>query len=131
MTLENDDNIEMFFMPNPQSGKYCHLVFNVGGTKLDLLPIPGPGGAPVNYLRWNPDWQVKIKIDANRGWSAEVFLPWAVFSGEQFKELSSPADAGAQWRAFVGRSRRQMEYSGLVWVESFHNIKRYPTLKFE
>jgi hypothetical protein len=39
--------------------------------------------------------------------------------------------AGAKWKAFIGRSRRQLEYSAPVWVESFHETGKYPELRFE
>lgn len=126
-----DDQVELFFMPNPDTKKYCQLVLNVGGTRLDMLPIRNATGALENNKRWNPDWSAKVAIQSEKGWSAEVRLPWALFAGGFFKELSEPPASGTTWKAFVGRSRRQMEYSGIRWVESFHSTERYPDLVFE
>lgn len=130
LAIFKDDAIEMFFRPDSQSGKYCQLVFNVGAERLDSI-VEEKDGIRGNKLIWNPDWQVKVKPDAEHGWSAEVFLPWSVFSGEFFAQTAAKPAAGAKWKAFIGRSRRNIEYSGVVWVEGFHDTKRYPELIFK
>lgn len=124
MAIFRDDIVELFFLPVAASNRYCHLVFNVGEQRADMMKV---SSQKKTIIQWDPEWQLKVGI-TDEGWSAEAFLPWALF---KFAGVSQLPMGGEQWKAFVGRSRRRMEYSGVRWGESFHDLPRYPELIFE
>ena len=126
-----DDQIELFFIPKPKTDRYCQLVLNVAGRQLDMLPIPIGPGLMQNNRRWDGAWRAKTSVQAEKSWSAEVFVPWSVFQRKPFAPIARPPVKGDRWKVLVGRSRRQLEYSAVVWVKSFHDRGRYPTLVFE
>ncbi|HRU06936.1 MAG TPA: carbohydrate-binding family 9-like protein, partial [Candidatus Brocadiia bacterium] len=126
-----DDEVELFFIPDPKNGRRCHLVLNSAGQRLDMLPEPLAGGLVELNKRWNPDWTVKVGVQPGESWSAQVFLPWPLFTTAPFDAISAPPAKGDVWKAFVGRSRRGMEYSGVTWTQSFNDTTAYPDLVFE
>jgi len=126
-----EDIIEIFLQPNPNAADYAHLVFNVAGRQIDMVPKKTPWGFR-NMVRWNPDWAVKVKIDGERSqWTAEVRIPFTSFRDKYFNVLERDPAPGDAWRVNLGRERRTIEYSATSILKSFHDQDKYRRLVFE
>ncbi len=107
-----EDCLEVFVQPPGQP--YRHFVVNPLGVQFDELG---------RDARWNADWQVAARSEADR-WQVEWRLPWAALGGAP--------KAGDTWRLNVCRSRRpEPELSAWSATEGgFHQPERFGEIRF-
>lgn len=136
--LWKEDVFEAFFWTDEQESVYLEYEISPKGAELPLLISNQQG----KLYRWRPfhydadrkiNKAVRIIKDGDqvKGWTAEVFIPYELFSPLQ----NVPPQSGSRWRANFYR----MDYDdGMTtswdWARvgsSFHEIKKFGTLVFE
>jgi hypothetical protein len=102
--IYRDDDFELFIDPNGDGEEYYEIEINALGTILDLfLPKPyGRGGSAI--LEWDaPRLLSAIHLrgtlndpsDRDRGWSAELAIPWSDLHPPQSWDPDSARSPGA------------------------------------
>ena len=129
-----DDCVEIFASPQYQSPEsYFNLEINAIGTVLDNYR---PDGVPhKQHSRWNPDEiQIATHIkgsvndpgDEDQGWSVEVSIPFALFSGAMKAERPKHGD---RWRLNLHRLEENMRLKS-QWSPGDRNKSSFHTPEF-
>jgi hypothetical protein len=141
LDLWTEDVFEVFLWTDERYPVYFEYEISPLGYELPIL-VPNFGG---EFLGWRP-WHYEGERRTRRatsvrggphesgatitGWSAEVFIPWALL--EPLQQV--PPTAGSVWRANFYR----IDYDGdapTAWAWSpvegtFHEYRRFGTLRF-
>jgi hypothetical protein len=140
--LWEEDVYEAFLWPDRSSPVYFEYEISPMNAELPIL-VPNNKGAFMGWLPWHYEGDRKVKrATAVRGgpkqpgasvtgWSAEFFVPFALFRGLQ----NAPPESGTRWRGNFYR----MDHDGgkttqWDWVRvgpSFHEYWNFGTLVFE
>ncbi|WP_230779947.1 carbohydrate-binding family 9-like protein [Roseiconus lacunae] len=142
LDLWNEDVYEFFFWPDEDHTVYFEYEISPLGYELPIL-VPKLDG---QFLGWRPwhyegDRKIKKKVTVRdgksesmatvSGWSAEVFLPYALLKPLQ----NVPPKSGTTWRANFYRVDYDAKPStSWDWArvgKSFHDIDNFGTLRFE
>jgi hypothetical protein len=121
-----DDSLEIFIDRDPGDGKYYQLGYNtIGGV---FGAFVDRTGTEKEAATWRSDSKVKVTLEPNKKWIAEIAIPWKSISG-------GPVTAGQTWRLNVCRNRRagvkRVEYSNWsVCGGGFHNPARFGKITF-
>lgn len=141
--LFEEDVVELFLWPDTAQAIYFEYELSPLGAELALL-IPNRAGA---FMGWKP-WHVQQGRNTRRwtsvrggekvagtpvsGWSAELYLPFALLVGI----ADIPPRPGDRWRANLCRidydsvAARLFSWSPGI-TTSFHEFERFGTLVFE
>ncbi len=111
--VDQDDDIEIFFDPACDRKSYMHFMFNMLGTRADLM-----NGSEA----WDCDWKVAIDKQADR-WTAEVAIPLKALGG---------AKLGDTWGFNIGRGQPlKKAYASFACITGkWGNASAFATLKF-
>jgi hypothetical protein len=140
--IYNEDVVEVFVWPNESHDLYFEYDLSPLGTELPLMVANNQG----DFMGWLP-WQYigrrKVhKATAVRGgskaphavvngWTAEIFVPFALFEG-----FADRPTSGTRWRANLYRLDYD-NYPESRWGwspkvgRSFHNFHQFGTIEFE
>ena len=111
-----DSDIEIFIDPDGDTHFYFEVEENAFGTYWDLsLDKPYRDGGPARdgytfhglLTRTSVDGTINDPSDIDKGWAAEVAIPWTSFSAPEH-EPRAPAP-GDQWRVNFSRVHWQLE----------------------
>ncbi len=115
----NDDSVEIFLMPNPESKKYYHFIVGANGSWFEKK---------VNDQSQDKEWQVPwlhaVKKMKN-GWNAEVGIPLYLLGGEK---IHNPEIGFNVTRNLFGNGKKQY----LTWAplgKSFHETENFGVLR--
>jgi hypothetical protein len=142
LDLWNEDVFEFFFWPDERQSIYFEYEISPLGYELPIL-VPNVDDKFLGWRPWHYEGDRKIKkatsvsggkkesASAIDGWTAEVFVPYALLE----PLANVPPKPGTRWRANFYR----VDYDGGVetswdWARvgpSFHEFKKYGTLLFE
>jgi len=142
--LWTEDVFEFFLWPDQRHSVYFEYEISPLSRELALL-VPNFGGRDKLY-GWRPwHYEGKRRIDkavsvrggrlepgaAISGWTAEVFVPYALLKPLQ----NVPPRSGTQWRANAYRcdydGGRQVAWHWAPTGSNFHEFERFGTLVFE
>jgi hypothetical protein len=140
--LWEEDVYEAFFWPD--AGAPVYLEYEISPLNFELpILVPNNGGAFMGWRPWHYENDRKVRKAttavegpkeagaAVKGWSAEFFIPFALFHGLK----SAPPSSGSRWRANFYR----MDHDGgkltqWEWAPvgpSFHEYQKFGFLTFE
>ena len=140
--LYNEDVVELFIWPDESRPIYFEYEMSPMAAELVLI-IPNRGG---EFMGWSP-WQFKNERRTRRatsvrggpkspgapveGWSAEVFVPYALLIG-----IAGQPKPGTRWRANLCRidydTGRGVLHSWSTGItNSFHAFEKFGTIEFE
>ena len=140
--LWEEDVYEAFFWTDESAPVYFEYEISPMNHELPIL-VSNNGGTFMGWLPWNfvndrktrkataiKDGE-RVQGGPAKGWSAEFFIPFALFKGLQ----NVPPSAGSRWRANFYR----MDHDGgkttqWDWAPvgpSFHEYRKYGVLIFE
>jgi predicted TIM-barrel fold metal-dependent hydrolase len=141
--LWTEDVFEFFLWPDERDSIYFEYEISPLNRELPIL-VPNPDGR--NFLGWRPwhyqgDRKVRKATSATggpvesgalvKGWTAEVFLPFALLAPLR----NVPPTPGARWRAnFYRMDYDDGKTSSWDWSRvgsSFHEFRKFGTLIFE
>lgn len=133
---------EAFFHPNPKLPLYFEYEINALNKELVLL-IPNFNGSFFGWQPWHYEGKRKIKKLVNvqggksekgaaiQSWTAEVFFPNEVLSSLE----NVPPASGSVWNANFCRldydSGKMVKWSWSPVEASFHEYKKFRSIKFE
>jgi hypothetical protein len=132
------DVFEVFLHPEPSTPLYFEYEVNAHDRELVLL-IPNLGGRLLGWLPWRYEGARKVvkKVRVNegpdgmRGWSAELFIPFALLSPLQ----NTPPSKGTVWHANFCRLDydfgKMMKWSWSPVKQSFHEFRAFRPVRFE
>lgn len=140
--LWTEDVFEVFLWPDERDPVYFEYEISPLNMELPIL-IPNLGDKFLGWRPWHYEGERKVRKAtavtggekkpgaAIAGWSAEVFIPYALLAPLR----NVPPAAGAKWRANVYR----VDYDGGKTTQwdwsrvgpSFHEYKKFGTLVFE
>lgn len=132
------DVFEVFLHPEPSTPLYFEYEVNAHDRELVLL-VPNLGGRLQGWLPWRYEGARKVvkKVRVNegpdgmRGWSAELFIPFALLSPLQ----NTPPSKGTVWHANFCRLDydfgKMMKWSWSPVKQSFHEFRAFRPVRFE
>jgi hypothetical protein len=140
--LWKEDVFEVFLWPDEKTPLYFEYEISPLGRELPIL-VPNFGGKFFGWRPWHYEAERKIKKattvqggskasgSAASGWTAEVFVPYALL-----KPLENvPPQPGANWRAnFYRMDYDDRQTASWDWSRvgpSFHEIEKFGALVFE
>ncbi|HRO47531.1 carbohydrate-binding family 9-like protein [Agriterribacter sp.] len=140
--LFNADVFEVFFHPDPSTPLYFEYEISPLNKELVLL-IPNLKGGAYGWTPWHYSGERKVKKSVHieggamepgsaiRSWSAELFFPYSLLS-----PLSNiPPKSGTIWNANFCRldydSGRMIKWSWSPVERSFHEFKKFRSMRFE
>ncbi|QDV44088.1 hypothetical protein Enr13x_39490 [Stieleria neptunia] len=142
LDLWNEDVYECFFWTHEEDPVYFEYEISPLGYELPIL-IPNLDGRFLGWRPWHYEGDRKIKkavsaqggtnesMAAVTGWSAEVFIPYALL--KPLRNL--PPEPGTRWRAnFYRVDYDDRTSTGWDWARvgsSFHEFKKFGTLVFQ
>ena len=140
--LWDEDVVELFLWPDESQPAYFEYEVSPLGRELPLLVSNHRG----TFMGWSP-WHYEGERRARRatavrggpkepgaavaGWSAEVFVPFALLQGLG----NVPPTAGTRWRANLcridhdGGTPRLWSWAGGI-IDTFHAIERFGAMVF-
>jgi hypothetical protein len=114
-----DDSVEFMFNPKPEQTDYFQVIVNSKNTQYDGICWD----RSINF-----NWKSATSVD-DKGWTAELFLPWSEFAVDDIPK------AGTKFVANFYRNRYRDGYVLTQWSPSFvinnHLQEYYGTLLFE
>jgi hypothetical protein len=140
--IYKEDVIEVFLWPDERHPVYFEYEISPLNVELPIL-VANHNGAFMGWRPWHYEGDRRVRratavtggpkepLARVRGWSAEFFLPFALFRGLG----NTPARAGTTWRANLYR----IDYDGgrpALWAwctetgGHFHDFRRFGTLRF-
>lgn len=135
------DVFEVFFHPQPSTPLYFEYEISPLNRELVLL-IPNLKGIQ-GWLPWNYTGERKVKKNvvvkggpmenkaAIQSWTAELFFPYGLLSPLE----NTPPQSGTVWNANFCRldydSGSMIKWSWSPIKSSFHEYKKYRSIKFE
>ncbi len=141
-TLWMEDVFEFFFWPDERDPIYFEYEVSPLGQELPIL-IPNLDGKFIGWRPWmdGPDRKIR-KATATQGgdkasnakiegWTAEIFLPYAMMNPLR----NTPPKSGTKWRAnFYRMDYDNGKTTSWDWApvgNSFHDFRKFGTLIFE
>jgi predicted TIM-barrel fold metal-dependent hydrolase len=140
--LWNEDVFEVFLWTDEKYSTYVEYEISPLGKELPIL-IPNFNGKFLGWRPWHYDGPRKIKKATVvrggdkkagatvEGWSAEIFIPYALLEPLQ----NVPPKPGTKWRAnFYRVDYDETNSTHWSWVPvgpSFHEYQKFGTLVFE
>jgi hypothetical protein len=139
--LWKEDVFEVFLWPEEKTPLYFEYEISPLGRELPIL-VPNFSGKFLGWRPWHYDGERKIKKatsvqggsktsgSAATGWTAEIFIPYALLAPMQ----NVPPQPGTTWRANFYRMDYDDGQVGWDWSRvgpSFHEIQNFGTLVFE
>jgi len=135
--LWNEDVVELFLWPDESQRAYFEYELSPLGRELPLL-VSNHAGTFMGWSPWHYDGGRRVRrataVRGGRpvtGWSAEVFVPFALLQGLG----QVPPKPGTRWRANLCRidhdagSPRLFSWAAGI-TDSFHAIEKFGTLTF-
>jgi len=140
--LWEEDVYEAFFWTDESAPLYFEYEISPMGFELPIL-VSNSGGTFMGWLPWYYLNERKIRkatairggpkreLAEVQGWSAEVFIPYALFKGIN----GSPPSAGTRWRGnfyrmdYDGGRKTQWEWAPVG--PSFHEYRNFGVLIFD
>jgi hypothetical protein len=132
-----EDCVEVFVAPDPDNVRiYFNFEFNAIGTMLDRTSYLDQG------LEWNAegvlvaithDGTLNDASDTDRGWVAEIAIPFQAFAGAARR---LPPHDGDTWRLNLYRLNDESDRQHSVWSHtgterpSFHEPERFGVVRF-
>ena len=140
--LYTEDVIEVFLWPDEDRPLYFEYEISPLGFELPIL-VPNPDGEFMGWLPWGYEGERRIRKATSvrggpneagaiiSGWSAEFFVPFALFKGIAV----TPPEPGSSWRANVYRiDYDQQPTSQWAWEPAtggnFHDYRNFGTITF-
>lgn len=140
--LFNADVFEVFFHPDPSIPLYFEYEISPLNKELVLL-IPNLNGKAYGWAPWQYTGERKVKKSVYikggtmepgssiRSWRAELFFPYSLFSPLN----NIPPASGTIWNANFCRldydSGRMVKWSWSPVERSFHEFKKFRSIRFE
>jgi len=140
--LWTEDVFEVFLWPDESHPIYFEYEISPLNKELPIL-VPNFGGKFLGWRPWNFEGERKTRTKINiaggeaksgaaiKGWSAEVFIPFALLAPLQ----NVPPKAGSKWRANVYRvdydDDQMTQWDWTRVGPSFHEFQEFGTLVFE
>jgi hypothetical protein len=140
--LWKEDVFEVFLWPDEKTPLYFEYEISPLGYELPIL-VPNFKGKFLGWRPWHYEGERKIKKattvqggakasgSAASGWTAEIFIPYALLSPLE----NVPPQSGAKWRAnFYRMDYDDGQAASWDWSRvgpSFHEIEKFGTLIFE
>ena len=139
--LWNGDVFEMFFKPSTDKPAYYELQVNPKSVLLEV-PFPGRGVDVGPFSKIKPlgmsavakvDGTLDKPGDVDKGWTAEIKIPWSVF-----KNSGGIPKAGTSWNFAFCRydygpkgTQPLLTSSAPLTQPSFHRLEDYGKIRFE
>jgi hypothetical protein len=138
LDLYNEDVIEAFFWTDEKVPIYFEYELSPLNYELPIL-VPDIKGNFLGWLPWHYEGSrrtrhatyISKKGKAVTGWTAEVFIPYALLK----PMMNVPPQKGTQWRANFYRI--DYDYNPITWQwqivqnENFHDFERFGTIVFD
>jgi hypothetical protein len=140
--LWTEDVFEVFLWPDEAHPIYFEYEISPLNKELPIL-VPNFGGKFLGWRPWNFEGERKTRTRISitggeaksgaviKGWSAEVFIPFALLEPLQ----NVPPKPGTKWRANVYRvdydDDQMTQWDWARVGPSFHEFKKFGTLIFE
>ncbi len=140
--LWEEDVYEAFFWPDESKPLYFEYEISPLNSELPIL-VPNFGGAFIGWRPWHYENDRKTRKAtavkggtkqagaAVEGWSAEFFIPYALFKGV----TSLPPRPGTRWRANFYRvdhdDGKMTQWDWAPVGPSFHEFRNYGVVVFE
>jgi hypothetical protein len=108
-----DDVVEIFIDPTPDTPKYYHLAVNPIGTLFDQEASQ----KPPKYMEWDSDSQIATSITGDF-WLIEMAIPL-------FDLVAEPPEVGSEWKFNLHRKeQRREEYT--YWSPTYDRNYTWP-----
>ena len=143
--LFKEDVIEIFIWPDQSLPVYLEYELSPLNYELVIL-VPNLNGKTSGWRPWHYEGKRKTQhatsVDggekkshaAIKGWTAEIFMPYALLGSL----VSGPPVSGTEWRANLYRIDYDDGYTTWTWQKTtlgkggnFHEYKKFGTLVFE
>jgi predicted TIM-barrel fold metal-dependent hydrolase len=139
--LWKEDVFEVFLWPDETTPLYLEYEISPLGHELPIL-VPHLDGKFLGWRPWHYEGERKVEKatsvqggnkepgSASTGWTAEIFVPYALLSPLQ----NVPPRRGTSWRANFYRMDYDDGPASWEWShvgESFHDTENYGSLVFE
>jgi hypothetical protein len=140
--IYKEDVVEVFLWPDERQPLYFEYEISPLGVELPIL-VPNHEGVFMGWRPWHYEGERKIRsatavrggpkasMAAVEGWSAEFFVPFALFRGLG----NTPPRPGTRWRANMYRIDYD-ETPATLWAwcpqtgGNFHNFRQFGTFVF-
>lgn len=136
-----DDVIELFVKPSRSSPLYWEFHITPRGATRDYFYARRAAGPNERWIAYDSGMKADVTVDGtlnhwedrDRGWTAEVAIPWAAF-----ERMGGRPRRGDSWRFLVGRydysvhleAGLELSASSILPEEYFHLFEHYQDMIF-